>query len=225
VIRGFFFYLLSAVLVLSALGIVLEAVLSSGVYGCAPPLSIVLIPPLAICGVAGLALAADRSERVPVAVVLAMGTVASVRVLSFPFGYRPAYEAGAIGEARTVVSAQAAYESVNGYYDTLECLSRPSSCIPGYSTTGPTFLDPQMARPEPYRAYRHWLVPGAPVTGAPPTASRTSIRTFAYVAVPVDSRRRSFCSDDTGVVFQAPNGITPNIRSGRCDDPRFAALK
>jgi hypothetical protein len=36
---------------------------------------------------------------------------------------------------------------------------------------------------------------------------------------------RSFCGDDTGVIFQAPDGITPNIRNAQCDDPRFKALK
>lgn len=226
VIRGFFFYLLSAVLLLSALGLVLEAVFTSGVYGCAPPLSIVLIPPLGLCGVLCLALAANRGERVPVAVVLGVGAIASVRVLSLPFGYRIPYENGAIGDVRTVISAEAAYESANGYYDTLQCLNKPSACIPGYATTNPTFIDAGLAQAEPHREYRHWLVPGSPVTDLPSTASRTSIRKFAYVAVPVDSRRRSFCGDSTGQVFEAPKGITPNIRDGQCDgDPRFAPLK
>jgi hypothetical protein len=46
----------------------------------------------------------------------------------------------AIGDTRTVISAEAAYQSANsGYYGTLTCLTTPSSCIPGY--TGPTFLD------------------------------------------------------------------------------------
>ena len=222
-IRGFFF-VLSTVLGLSALGIAMEAVFSSGAYGCSPPTSTLLIPPLAICGAVCLALATDGSERIRVAVVLAIGTLASLRVLSFPYGYRPNYEAGAIGDVRTVVSGQAAYQSVNGYYDTLECLTRPSSCIPGYPTTSPSFLDVELAQRD-HRQYRHWLVPGPPASDRPLSASRTSTRTFAYVAVPVDSRMRSFCGDDTGVIFLAPDGITPNIRNAQCDDPRFKALK
>jgi hypothetical protein len=113
VIRGFFFYLLSAVLVLSALGLVLEAVFTSGVYGCAPPLSLVLMPPLGLSGLLCLALAANRGERVSVAVVLGVGAIASVRLLTLPFGYRIPYENGAIGDVRTVISAEAAYESAN----------------------------------------------------------------------------------------------------------------
>jgi hypothetical protein len=223
VIRGLFF-VLSTVLGLSTLGIVLEAVFSSGAYGCSPPPSILLMPPFAICGVICLALAPNRSERLRLAAVLAIGTLASVRVLSFPFGYRRNYEAGAIGDVRTVISGQAAYESVNGYYDTLECLTKPSSCIPGYPTTSPSFLNVELAQRE-HGQYRHWLVPGPPASDRPLSASRTSTRTYAYVAVPVDSRMRSFCADDTGVIFQAPDGITPSIRNAQCDDPRFKALK
>ena len=225
-IRQTSFYLLSALLVVSMLGVVLEAVFTSGVYGCAPPLSIVLIPPLGLCGVLCLVLAANRGERIPVAVVLAVGTIASVRVLSLPFGYEPAYESGAIGDVRNVVSAEAAYEAANGYYDTLECLNKPSACIPGYPTTSPTLLDASLAQAEPHRQYRRWLVPGSPVTDPPPSASRTSIRKFAYVAVPLESRRRSFCADATGQLFEAPNRIDPNVRNGQCDeDPRFTPVK
>lgn len=222
-IRAVFFYLLSAVLVLSMLGLLLDAAFGSS-YGYSGPPSRVLMPMLAVCGVLCLALAEGRSERVAVAVVLALGTMAAL--VLHPFGYQPPREAVAIGHVRFVISAQAAYQSANnGYYDKLECLAKPSSCIPGYPTTGPTFLDHLTARPEPHGEYRHWLVPGSPVTELPPTASRTSTRGFAYVAVPLDPRRRSFCGDDTGVIWQAPNGITPTVRDGRCDDPRFTVLK
>jgi hypothetical protein len=185
----------------------------------------VLIPPLGLCGLLCLALAPNRRLRTRVAVVLGVGAVASLRVLSFPFGYRIAYEAGAIGDVRTVISGQAAYASMNGYYDTLDCLSKPSACIPGYATTSPTFLDATFVEAGPHREYRRWLVAGSPVTDRPPYASRTSLRQYAFVAVPLDSRRRSFCGDDTGVIVQAPNGITPIVRDGHCDDPRFTPLK
>jgi hypothetical protein len=226
VIRGAVFRVLSAVLLFSALLLALEAVFSSGVYGCAPPLTLVFLCPLTVCGVLCLALARGQSERIAVAVVVAIGALASVRLLSFDFGYPPGYEPGAIGDARTVVSAETTYQFANGgYYDTLECLARPSSCIPGYPANGPTFVDAHLDGPQTSRRYRRWLVPGPSVPNVPPTVSRTSMQRFAFVAVPVDSRSRSFCADDTGVVQQAPNGITPNVRDGRCDDPRFAPLK
>jgi hypothetical protein len=226
VIRQTAFYLLSALLVVSALGVVLEAVFTSGVYGCTPPLSIVLIPPLGLSGLLCLALAVNRRQRIRVAALLGVGAIASLRVLSLPFGYRFPYEGVAIGDVRTVISAEAAYESTNGYYDTLECLNKPSACIPGYSTTSPTFLDATLAQAEPHLQYRRWLIPGPPVTGLPASASRTSFRRFAYVAVPLDSRQRSFCGDATGQLFEAPNRIDPKIRNGQCDeDPRFTPVK
>lgn len=47
-----------------------------------------------------------------------------------------------IGDLRTLVSAQAAYGTVNhGFYDTLECLQAPSRCIPDYSAAAPVFLE------------------------------------------------------------------------------------
>jgi hypothetical protein len=45
---------------------------------------------------------------------------------------------------RTIISAEAAFQSAaSGYYGTLTCLSTPSngSCISGYSSAAPTFLD------------------------------------------------------------------------------------
>jgi hypothetical protein len=222
--RAVVFSLSAAVLFLSTLGIGLDAAFSGG-YGCMGPPSIIFMPVFAICGVACLTLAATRRERVSTAVVLALGTVASAVVLVRPSGY-PTYEAVALTDVRTVLSAEAAYQGVNqDYVDTLECLAKPSSCIPGYPATSPTFLDVSLTRPEPKNGYRRWLVSGPPVENLPSSASRTSTRHFAYVAVPLDSRWRSFCADETGVIFQAPKGITPNIRDGHCDDPRFVPYK
>jgi len=224
-IRDSLFNLLSALLVVSALAMVAAAVSPSGGYGSAHP-SIVFIPVLGVCGVLCLALAANRRQRIPVAVILTVGAIASIPILSLTFGHEPAYEPGAIRDVRDIVSAGAAYESANGSYDTLECLYTPSACIPGYPATSPTFLDATLARAEPHHGYRQWLIPGPQVAALPPSASRTSIRKFAYVAVPLDSDRRSFCGDATGELFIAPNGIAPNIRDGQCDeDPRFKPAK
>jgi hypothetical protein len=213
------FYLLSAVLVLGMVGLMLDTAFNGEYDSCFGPTSRVLLPPFAVCGVLCLALAEGWRERVPVVLVLMLGAIAHLS--GHPFGYRIPWEAAALGDVRVVISGQAAYQFANhGYFDTLECLAKPSSCIPDYPTTDPTFLPASTAVPE-HGEYRHWLVPGLPVTDLPPGASRTSMRGFAYIAVPLDSRRRSFCGDDTGVVWQAPCGITPNVRDGRCDDPRL----
>jgi hypothetical protein len=223
VTRSLLFSVLCVVLGLGTLLIVMEAAAKRS--ACRIPVTETLGFPLAICGVSCLLLARDRSERFPVAVLLVLATIGGAADLIQPTHQRND-ELVAVGDVRTVLSGEAAYQSVNGgYYDTLECLARPAFCVRGYPPTSPSFLDVQLAQQEPYNQYRHWLVPGRPVTDRPRSASRTSIRTFAYVAVPVDSRMRSFCGDDTGVIFQAPDGITPNIRNAQCDDPRFTALK
>jgi hypothetical protein len=52
-------------------------------------------------------------------------------------------ESTALGDIRTVMSAQAAYEARNGGYadGALGCLARPALCIPGYGRHERSFLD------------------------------------------------------------------------------------
>jgi len=226
------FYLSYVVMVLSVVVMLVALASDAGHRWVLPtPLAIALVTGVSvlawpICGLVCLSLARNRSERIPVALILTFATIAPVAIPEMLRGDgEPRYEFDAIRDVRTVLSGQAAYQGVNGYYDTLECLARPSSCIPGYPSAMPSFLDVHLAQREPYGQYRHWLVPGRPVTDRPPFASPTSTRTFAYVAVPLDSRRRSFCADDTGDIFQAQDGITPTIREGHCHDPRFRAFK
>ena len=45
-----------------------------------------------------------------------------------------------------MISGEAAYQSANsGFYGNLTCLATPASCIPGYTSAGPTFLDSSLA--------------------------------------------------------------------------------
>src|SRR5262245_6569833 len=72
------------------------------------------------------------------------GIIAAIAIPSLLRARLAANEAAAIGDVRTVISAEVGYASQNGNnFDTLECLGAPSSCIPHYS--GPTFLDPMLA--------------------------------------------------------------------------------
>ena len=225
-IRAAIFSVLSAVILLSVFVMAREAVFSSGGYGCAPPAQLGLLFPLTVCGIPCLVLAKGRGERIPVVVTMAVGALAALRLLSFDYGYPPGYESGVIGDVRSVISAEEAYQAVNGgYYDTLECLARPSSCLPSYPPNGPTFVDAHLGGARTYNRYRRWLVRGPWVANGPPAVSGTSMETYAFVAVPIDPRLRSFCADDTGVIYQAPAGIFPNVRDGHCDDPRLVPLK
>ena len=81
-------------------------------------------------------------------VVAIIGIIAAIAIPSLLRARVSSNEAAAVGDIRTVISAEAAYHGANdGQYGELSCLSTPSnaSCIPGYGATAPTFLDTNIA--------------------------------------------------------------------------------
>lgn len=133
-------------------------------------------------------------------------------------------EAAPIGDTRTVISAQSAYQSANGgYFDgRLQCLNEPSNCIPGYASNQPTFLDPLLASLQPKLGYRRFFHPGpapSPADIAKAKASPSSVLSYAYVAVPLkvgETGVRAYCGDSRGVVCSTMNGAMPKIEAGQC---------
>src|SRR5436309_5824471 len=77
-------------------------------------------------------------------VVAIIGIIAAIAIPSLLRARVSANEAAAIGDTRTVISAEAAYQSAaSGFYGELTCLSVPGPCIAGY--VGPSFLDGTLA--------------------------------------------------------------------------------
>src|SRR6476660_3593705 len=77
-------------------------------------------------------------------VVAIIGIIAAIAIPSLLRARVSANESAPIGDARTLISSEADFQSAApGYYGTLTCLSVPSStgCITGYSSAAPTFLD------------------------------------------------------------------------------------
>src|SRR6266545_1209512 len=77
-------------------------------------------------------------------VVAIIGIIAAIAIPSLLRARISANESATIGDIRTVVSAEAAFQSSNsGFYGVLTCLNIPSngSCISGYNAAAPTFLD------------------------------------------------------------------------------------
>ncbi len=77
-------------------------------------------------------------------VVAIIGIIAAIAIPSLLRARISANEAATIGDIRTLISAEAAYQSANGgmYDSVLACLTAPSvGCIPNYPATSPTFLD------------------------------------------------------------------------------------
>jgi type IV pilus assembly protein PilA len=127
-------------------------------------------------------------------VVAIIGIIAAIAIPSLLRARVSANEAGTIGDIRTVISAEATYHSASsGQYGTLTCLGTPSNaaCIPGYSTTAPTFLDSNLATSalltkSGYVRDANYVGPGTPAgnwnsfcyEGQPTTLNRTGTRSF-----------------------------------------------
>src|SRR5437773_8420562 len=77
-------------------------------------------------------------------VVAIIGIIAAIAIPSLLRARISANESATIGDIRTVVSAEAAFQSSNsGFYGSLSCLNKPSdaACIANYNAAAPTFLD------------------------------------------------------------------------------------
>ena len=165
--------------------------------------------------IAGVVLGALTLVSLPIVAAIAIPSLLRARV--------SANESAAIGDVRTVISAEAAYQSANaGYYDTLQCLGTPSSCIPGYPATGPTFLDAELASGGDKSGYKRTFHAGASTSSEEGADQRSpsSIRSFAYTAVPISKQTgvRGFCGDSSGQVCYTPDGSEPAIVNGTCGE-------
>jgi type IV pilus assembly protein PilA len=105
-------------------------------------------------------------------VVAIIGIIAAIAIPSLLRARVSANESATIGDIRTVISAEAAYQSSNaGFYDSnLACLVAPTPCIATYSATAPTFLDSQIGALSPKSGYNRsvpsFAVPPAPIPPA-----------------------------------------------------------
>jgi prepilin-type N-terminal cleavage/methylation domain-containing protein len=148
-------------------------------------------------------------------VVAIIGIIAAIAIPSLLRARVAANESATIGDIRTVISAQAAYQSANGglYDSKLTCLLVPSGCIPSYPATAPTFIDSQIAAVTPKSGYIRAFSPGA-VAPTSANTSPTSTGAYAYVTsavAPSQTGVRAFGGDASGVVCVTLNGaaLTP----------------
>ena len=130
-------------------------------------------------------------------------------------------ESGTIGDIRSLVSAQSAYQSANqGYYDgRLECLTSPWVCLPGYPEDGLIFLGEELTALKPRYNYEREFIPSEPVGALLEGISPSSVEGFVYLAVPLadaEGLERAFCGDHTGLICFTPNGERPLVEDGHC---------
>jgi hypothetical protein len=191
------------------------------------PLFLVHVGLAVAAGRLGAALRGEDTRRVPRALVYAAAAVVIlfavwVALPTHVYPVAAANESAALGDVRNVISAQAAYASANGgYYDELRCLATPRECIPGYPPEAPSFLG-EKATEKVREGYRRELRAGPAAAAEGEEAKRispSSIRSFAYVAVPVEPGRsghRAFCGRSDGVIVYSPDGAMPPSQDGRC---------
>ena len=172
-----------------------------------------------VYGGKGIAIAGIVTNALALTIVPFMiGIIAAIAIPSLLRARVSANEAAAIGDTRSVISAEVAYSTSNGgFYDTLECLGGPVGCIPGY--TGANFLDPTMVTTSPRRGYVSIFYQGAPAENPPAGVSPSSLQSFAYVSVPSTLNQtgvRAFCGDSTGRVCSTDGGSPPEPVGGLC---------
>ncbi len=142
-----------------------------------------------------------------------IGALAAIAVPSLLSARSSANESAALGDVRTIISAEVAYASTNGgAYGSLTCLSQPATCLKGYK--GEAFLSGDtLSALQPKNGYKRAFHPGKP------GAKANSYRGFAYTATPAEpgkSGTRSFCGDDTGVVCADGTGAEIVPVGGHC---------
>jgi prepilin-type N-terminal cleavage/methylation domain-containing protein len=166
-------------------------------------------------------------------VVAIIGIIAAIAIPSLLRARISANESATIGDIRTVVSAQAAYQSANGgWYDAaLTCLTVPASgaaCIPNYPTNSPSFLDSHLTCKADKSGYARSFT-GANVIAIDTTVSSpTSAARYAYGATPVQVGQtgvRGFAGDHTGVLCATPDGSVPVIADSALDVKNCRVLK
>src|SRR5690242_4846537 len=139
-------------------------------------------------------------------VVAIIGIIAAIAIPSLLRARISANESAMVGDARTVVSAEAAYHSANSaFYGAISCLGNPQVCLTGYPLTGPTFLDAQMASLLTKSGYARSFV-GDTVNAGGITGA---VNNYCYQGTPASAQGgvRSFAGDSSGVIYAANSSV------------------
>jgi type IV pilus assembly protein PilA len=153
-------------------------------------------------------------------VVAIIGIIAAIAIPSLLRARVAANESATVGDIRTVVSAQAAYQAANGglFDGALTCLFKPSGgCIPSYPSGAPSFLDSQLANLTAKSGYIRTFSAAAPPPVLSGANSPTSAAAYVYAASPVVLNQtgvRAFAAESSGVVCFTTNGVAPTFASG-----------
>jgi len=152
-------------------------------------------------------------------VVVVIGIIAAIAIPSLLRARISANESMAIGNLRTVISGEAAYQSVNGgFYDVPACLYAPDQCL-GSNAPGMAFLDRESVVFDVQKSGYVLQFHGGPAPADTSAVSPSSLEAFAVTAEPASPQTgvRSFCGDSRGIVcvMAASGRIT---EGGQCPE-------
>ncbi len=153
-------------------------------------------------------------------VVAIIGIIAAIAIPSLLRARVSANESATIGDIRSLISAESAFQSANGgFYGNITCLSAPTGCITSYPGNGPTFLDPTLSQATSTKSgYVRTFATGAQVASGGAVGSN-SISDFTYSATPLNVGQtgvRGFGGDASGRVCFTPGGAAPTMGTASC---------
>jgi len=150
-------------------------------------------------------------------VVAIIGIISAIAIPNLVRARVTANEAQAIGDTRTVMSANVTYAASNcGYFAAdMQCLTTDGGgaiCIPNYPATAPQFLGGDLGRATPYNKggyTRDYLANGVASSANPAVCDPSSLLNYCYVAGPAQiglTGVRSFLGGAAGTIFQDMTG-------------------
>jgi type IV pilus assembly protein PilA len=153
-------------------------------------------------------------------VVAIIGIIAAIAIPSLLRARVSANEAANIGDIRTIVSGEAAYQSADGgFYGNISCLTTPNLCLVSYAAAAPTFLDANLAQLTSTKSgYNRLFTPGSAVA-IPQIAIAGAIADYFFASTPVTQNQtgvRGFGAGPAGVVCFTTNGIYPLSGTNTC---------
>ena len=158
-------------------------------------------------------------------VVAIIGIIAAIAIPSLLRARISANESAMIGDARSVISAEAAFHSSNSaFYGAISCLNQPGLCITLYPVTGPTFLDQTMSSLQTKSGYARSFSGDA--TNVPPGI--VGLNTYCYQGSPASQQGgvRSFGGDSSGIVYATnTTGVNCCLATGIADSTLCPALR
>ena len=132
-------------------------------------------------------------------VVAIIGIIAAIAIPSLLRARISANESATIGDTRTVISAEAAYQSAaSGFYGELTCLAVPGPCIATYN--GPSFLDSTIASTVVKQGYARAANYDAALTVPGLTNPHGTYCYESSPVVPATTGVRAFGGDASGVL-------------------------